>query len=162
MSSDTVAVFSKASELELTPTAPAKQWDVEVTCGDRVYRANAKAYSKRDGLKKAQLEAEILTRYNPESVDSSLEMIHLNNFYPLLRYGISEVEGMALPLDEETFWNLPEQFVLDLSEAIQEVNPQYAVPFSVLQQQMWANFQKTPEKQQKATSPADKDAKITS
>ena len=162
MSSDTVAVFSQASELELKPKEPAKQWAVEVTSGDTVYRANPKVYTKRDGLKKAQLEADILMRYNPDNVSSSLEMVHLNNFYPLLCYGISEAEGIELPLSEATFWDLPEQFVFDISEAIQEENPQYAVPFSALQQQMWANFQKGLETPQENTVPPDKSDKIAS
>lgn len=107
------------------------------------YKANPKVFNKRDGLKKAQLEAEILMRFDPKDTNSSLEMIHLNNFYPLIRFGVAEAEGFAVPLTEEAFWELPEQFVFDLSEAIQEANPQYAVPFSALQEMMWAGFRKS-------------------
>jgi hypothetical protein len=144
---------------EVPALAEPKKWAVEVTANGVAYRANPKTYTKRDGLAKAQLETNILRRDYPDDTDGALAMLHLNNFYPLLRHGILEAEGFELPLTEEVFWDLPEQFVFELSEAIQEENPQYAIPFSELQRAMWNGFQpntETPPTPTAEKEPGDK------
>jgi len=134
----------------MTDKEKTKKWAVEVG----KYKANPSVYSKRDGLSKAQLETEIIMRFDPKDANSSLEMLHLNNFYPLLKYGIEEAEGFDLPLTEEAFWELPEQFVFELSEAIQGENPQYAIPFSALQKQVFESLAEESKKLLGATSTA--------
>jgi len=93
-----------------------------------------KRYEMRDGLDKAKLEVALSERIpeNP-TADDDLEALYSVNYYPLLRFGIAEAEGVELPLSEESFWKLPEDLVLELSEHIREVNKQYALPFSDLQ-----------------------------
>lgn len=109
-----------------------KKWQVNVAgC-----KANAKRFDNRDGLRKQQMENEIRERFNPDDNNESLEMLRLHNYYPLLALGIGEHEGFEMPMTEEIFWGLPEEFVLEMSEQIQEENPQYAVPFSVFLQGM--------------------------
>lgn len=127
---------------------PKKKWAVEV--GE--YRANPKRYTQRDGLRKAQLEMAIAERYEPDDRDQALEMLHLNNSFPLLRYGIEEAEGFELPLEEEVYWELPVEFVHELSETIREVNPQYAVPFVALQKAMLESLKMEPPKTEQSNT----------
>jgi hypothetical protein len=125
-----------------------KKWAVDIDG----YKANPKRYKQRDGLAKAQLENKIITEGDTKDAEKSMSVMYLVNLYPLLRYGIAEAEGFNLPLTEEDFWELPEQFSLELAESIREVNPQYAVPFVELQKQMWKASMKAQESQPEDTS----------
>lgn len=114
--------------------SPNKKWDVIFDDGDTHLKARVKAYTTRDGMAKRALETALAVRF-PEApadappTDADVEALLLINQYPLIKFGVAEAVGFALPLSEEDFWKLPEAFTLELGEAIRKRNAQYAIPF---------------------------------
>lgn len=111
------------------------RWDVilEGLGDDPTLKARVKRFTMKDGLEKTQLERRLIDASNTKgNTDREIALLYLVNNYPLLRGGIVEAEGFKLPLTADAFWKLPETFVMLVGEAIREVNPQYALPFSEL------------------------------
>lgn len=114
-------------------------WDVVFTTRDgEDFKARVKNYTFRDGLNKTQLEGKLIKTVTgaPDNADRDIALLYLVNNYPLLRFGLEAAEGFALPLRQDVFWKLPEMFVLEVAEAIREVNPQYGIPFLELRKAM--------------------------
>jgi hypothetical protein len=113
----------------------SRSWDAEYEDGDKSYKMRVKRYRVKDGLAKTSLELQLAKRYPNEDIseEQGIEMLYLINSFPLLKFGIEACDGFALPLTEEMFWDMPEQFVAEACEAIREVNQQYQLPFSELQ-----------------------------
>jgi hypothetical protein len=139
-----------------------KVWNVEMEGdeeeGSPSLRARVKRFTMSDGLQKTQLERD-LTVSAEKTPDAEIKMLYLVNNYPLLKFGIREAEGFALPLTEEAFWKLPEQFVILLVEKIREANPQYNIPFLALMQLHKSDFPQDTEETPTTTSetePTDK------
>ncbi len=119
----------------MTSKTKKKHWDVELEVDGVWYRMDAKRYNVRDGLSKTSLELQLTKRYpDNDELEQGTEMLTLVNNFPLLKFGIAAHEGFDTPLTEKTFWNLPEEFVMQATETIRERNPQYSLPFLTLQQ----------------------------
>jgi len=92
-----------------------------------------KAYMQfQDGLQKTRLERDITQQTGADPNEDGLAGLVLISNYPLIVTGTESAEGIPWPLSVEDFWKLPEDLVLLWVEAVREVNPQHANPFSAL------------------------------
>lgn len=137
-------------------TQQRPEWDV--VSEDGTLKANVRAFTVRDGLYHAQMERQVTDRYvkmNIEgNVEKETEMMFLVQNFPLLAAGISTADGFPVPLDEETFWTLPEEFMNRLTEKVRAKNPQYAMPFFELKKMIFSAFQSTDEVMQDSILPS--------
>lgn len=117
----------------MAKTKAKSKWDVQhEDHRGKVYKIRVKALTNRDGLSLEQLRLSVAARLGAETSgldDAATEALRLVQYWPALRYGTEEAEGIEIPETEDQFWAIPETVMLVWFEAVVEANPQLGVPF---------------------------------